>query len=175
MRDGEQTPEGSTMARSRHDHLDDRVLELLDGTELAGKVGHTFELVTVDEDGSPHAALLSVGEVLAIDERSLRLALWSTSTTTENLHRDGHGLLTLVTDDAFYAVTILTRPTGTLVVDGKPLACFEATVGVSHRDEVGYAEVTNGITFRLHDPAAVTDRWWRTIDALREPAADDGD
>ncbi len=156
------------MARVRLDHMDSEIVELLDGTRLAEKVGQTFELMTVDGDGTPHAALLSAGEVLAVDDRSLRLALWSTSTTTGNLRRNGRGLLTLVSDRTFYAVSFGARPAADLAVDGKTLARFEAVVDVVHRDEVDYAEVTSGITFRLPEAEAVVNRWERTIAALSE-------
>src|SRR5437879_1823536 len=57
--------------------LPDVVRELLDGRDPAGRVGFTILLLTTSGEGWPQVAMLSVGEVLAVDERRVRLALWA--------------------------------------------------------------------------------------------------
>jgi hypothetical protein len=44
-------------------------------------------LLTVKENGWPHNAIVSAGEVTAIDRTTLRLALCPGTTTTENAKR----------------------------------------------------------------------------------------
>src|SRR5437868_382048 len=61
--------------------------EFLDGQRLAAKTNDVIELLTVGEEGWPHVALLSVGEVLAASDTEVRLALWPDSQTTANVRR----------------------------------------------------------------------------------------
>ncbi|MCC6222983.1 MAG: pyridoxamine 5'-phosphate oxidase family protein [Thermoleophilia bacterium] len=139
---------------------------LLDGSELARRVGETFELLTVSGDGWPNTALLSVGEVLAGTGSEFRLALWKNTRTAESLRRDGRATLTCVLPPAAYAVRL---------ADAAPLPCadeslvfFSCRIEAVEVDTVGYAELTSGIRFTLPDAAAVVGRWQRTIDALRD-------
>jgi hypothetical protein len=48
-----------------------------------------------------------------------------------------------------------------------PLACFEGQVEAVREYVAPYAEVATGITFALHDPDTVLERWRRQIAALR--------
>ena len=59
----------------------DDLFGALDGRQLAGKVGPAYLLVTSDEDGTPRPCMLSAGEVLAVDARRVRFALWKGSRT----------------------------------------------------------------------------------------------
>src|SRR6187551_3092833 len=77
------------MSRLLGDTLPDDLVAALDGTGPAGKVGQAYLLVTSDEDGTPRPCMLSAGELLAVDGRRVRLALWSGSRTSANLARGG--------------------------------------------------------------------------------------
>jgi hypothetical protein len=147
--------------------LPDGLVRLLGGDELEARVGLTIELLTVDPDGWPGVALLSAGEVLALDRSTVRLALWPDSRTTANLARTGQGLLTLVDDGAAFGIRLETGPLADLP---GPLAAFHGHVATVRRDEVGYARLTSGITFELPDPPQVVARWRATIAALRSAA-----
>lgn len=164
------------MAKVSEPQLDERLLRLLDGRDLDTKVGLAMQLTTVDPTGMPHSALLSVGEVVAVAPRLLRLATWGSSATTNNMRRTGDALLTVVLDGACYGIEFaVTEQTGS----GSPveetalpgLAVFAADVRCVHRDEVTYAQLLSGIEFRLVDPEPVLVRWRNTVDALREFAA----
>ena len=142
------------------------VVALFDGADLDVGVGLTVELVTVDAEGWPGIALLSVGEVLALDASTVRLALWPGSRTTANLTRAGQGLLAFVHEGAAYSVRVetcrgadLTAPT--------TRAVFEGRIAAVRRDEVPYARLRTGIVFDLPDRAAVVERWRATLDELR--------
>ncbi len=140
---------------------------LLDGTDLAAKAGETFLLSTISEEGWPHLALLSVGEVYAPGSREIRLALWPDSTITGNLTRNGRASLTLVSGGAAYHVRLASTRGPDLVLRPVPLAGFAATVCAIRVDAVGYAELTSGVRFRLRDPGPVLERWAATVAALR--------
>jgi hypothetical protein len=146
--------------------LSSGVVELLDGHDLEARAGLTIQLLTADESGWPRVALLSVGEVLVLDDSVLRLALWPGSRTTANLTRTGRATLAFVHDRASYSLQVEAQRAADLA---EPVGCavFDGRVAAVHRDEVPYAVLRSGITFDLPDPAAVLERWRATIDALR--------
>src|ERR671930_279405 len=90
------------MPTSLGPRLPTKLETLFAGTDLASGIGETFLLLTVDADGWPHMAMLSVGELVAADPGTLRAALWLHSTATRNLAREERGLLALVHDGAGY-------------------------------------------------------------------------
>jgi hypothetical protein len=147
--------------------LDADVLALLDGTDLQARAGLTLELITVDADGWPRVALLSVGEVLATGEGSLRLALWPGSRTTANLERSARALLAFVLDGTAHRVRLEARRCADLLVGGDARAIFDAPVVSVARDEVPYARLGTGITHELVDPQQTLARWRATVAALR--------
>lgn len=139
----------------------------LDGRRLAARVGDTYLLLTTSEEGWPHVAMLSAGEVLAVGGSSLRLGLWPGTRSTENLRRAGRGLLMAVLPPATYYVRLRVRPLGEATVEDRSLAAFEAAVTEVLEDVVGYARVTGAIRFELVDPARVVAHWEAAIAALR--------
>jgi len=111
--------------------------------------------------------MLSVGEVLAVDRRRLRLALWPASGSTRNL-AGGRATLMLVVGPDTYYVRLRSRRLPDLELSSGPRACFEADVEGVLLDAVGYATVTSGIEFRLNEPQRVLPLWREALAALRE-------
>jgi hypothetical protein len=160
------------MPRSLGNQLPDSLRQLLDGTDIVGREGLTFLLTTADDSGWPHIAMLSVGEILAIDPQTLRAGLWLRSSTSRNLEREGRGLLAIVANGNGYYLRVTARR-GTdldLGADGR-LAYFELDVQDVLEDAADYATLTSGVTFRLNHPEQVVPRWQRTVDALRAVAS----
>jgi hypothetical protein len=112
--------------------------------------------------------MLSVGEVLGVGPRDLRLALWRNSTAATNLTRTGQATLALVHDNAGYSLRLRARRGADLEtpLSGR-LAYFAATVEDAILDVAPYAVLTSGVTFRLKDPDDVLPRWRETVAALR--------
>jgi hypothetical protein len=160
------------MTRSIGNQLPDPLHKLLDGTDLAERVGLTFLLLTIDEHGWPQVAMLSVGELLAIDPRIVRAGLWLHSGTTNNLMRDGRATLVLIANGNGYYVRTMARrgPDLDLGPEGR-LAYFVLHVADVQEDSTDYATLTSGVTFSLKQPEDVVPRWQRTVDALRAAAA----
>jgi hypothetical protein len=156
------------MARSLGFALPAGIAKLLDGADLEGRQGLTFLLVTTDVDGWPHVAMLSVGEMLALDPHTLRVALWLASTTAHNLTRSERALVALVADGSGYNVRVRARRGADLDfgAEGR-LASFVLRVDEVLEDVADYATLTSGVTFQLHRPDVVLPRWRRTLDALR--------
>ena len=142
------------------------VQEVLDGHDLAARAGLTILLLTTSAEGWPQVALLSVGEVLAVDRRRLRLALWPGSGSTANLSRGPQATLMLVVGAETYYVRARGRRLPDLALSHGARACFEADVEDVLVDVVAYAAVTSGVEFRLNDPEQVLQGWQEAVAAL---------
>ncbi len=156
------------MSRLLGDTLPDDLVAALDGSGLPAKVGQAYLLVTSDHDGTPRPCMLSAGELLAVDGRRVRVALWAGSRTSANLARGGRALLCHV---APRTVVYVRGPARGL--DAGPdldLDCFELEVDSVESDEHAGMPVSTGITFAVEgdDPAAVVATWERQLAALRE-------
>ena len=160
------------MSRSLGARLPAPLGSLLDGERLADKAGLALLLSTVDARGCPHAALLSVGEVLARGPDALLLALYANSSTTNNLRRGGWLLLALAADDLAYYVKAIARERA-IDAEQSPalrgLAVFDTAVDEVLEDGEAIARVTTGFSIELTRHAERTVATWeRTIAALRE-------
>ena len=67
------------MSRELGNELPGALLSLLDGRDLPGRMAKAILIATVDTNGWAHPALLSYGEVVALDARRLRVATSVTS------------------------------------------------------------------------------------------------
>jgi len=155
------------MSKLIGDTLSKDLVEALDGTGLQAKVGPAYLLVTSDEDGTPRPCMLSAGELLAVDGRHLRLALWRGSRTCANLARGGNVLFCHIAPGE---VVYVRGPVRTLVPDpGLNLDCFELEVASVESDDHAGMPVTTGITFAIErdDPAVVVAAWERQLAGLR--------
>ncbi|MFD1887331.1 pyridoxamine 5'-phosphate oxidase family protein [Paenibacillus wenxiniae] len=141
--------------------------KLWNGQQLEHKQQLAMPLLTVSEDGYPHQAMVSAGEVLAMDAQTLRIALWTGTNTTANLLRDGRALLTVVIDGVSYALRLQAMALPELQHTAYPRARFEAKIQHIREDVAKYAELLTGVTYRLHEPEAVLERWRMTLDELR--------
>jgi hypothetical protein len=152
------TPIGQSLPRE--------ILDALDGTELRRKIGPAHLLVTSDEDGTPRPCMLSAGELLAVDERALRLALWAGSHTSKNLSRGAPALFCYVAPRAVFHV----RGRARRLPSGDGLDCFQLDVESVESDDHPGMPVTSGISFRVEeqDPGEVIDVWERQLAALRD-------
>ena len=159
------------MTRSLGSELPDLVLQLLDGSQLAQREGLTFLLLTNDEENWPQVAMLSVGELVAIDSHSLRAALWLNSGSSRNLTRTGRATLVLIADGSGYYLRLTAERGADLDLGSEGrLAYFLLRVQDVQEDYADYAPLTAGVTFKLRDPEQVVPRWQRTIDAMRAAA-----
>jgi hypothetical protein len=150
------------------DTLPAEVLEALDGRDLERKIGPAYLLLTGDEDGLPRPCMLSAGEVLAVDERTLRLALWPGTRTAANLARGSRAVLCFIEPRTVLYVRGSVRP---LDDAGGELRSFELTVDSVESDGHAGMPVTSGIRFAVErgDPAAVAEAWDRQLAPLRDP------
>lgn len=134
---------------------------------MAAREGLTFELITTTEDGWPHVALLSVGEIVATGSRELRVALWTGTTTTRNLTLNGRATLMVIQGAAAYYMHLSIRRQSDLVLPHGKRAFFVASVEETLEDVVSYAVLTSGVAFELNEPAQTVAMWEETVEAMR--------
>jgi hypothetical protein len=164
------------VSRALGNSLPNVLFDLLSGRELAARMGQAILITTTDAAGFPHPALLSFGEVVAVDHRRVRLALYRTSGTSGNLRRNGKLTLCLIgAGMAYYIKTAAREQQGRL--EGFPeLARFEATVEMVLADQAREdlepgARITGGITFDAGRPVEdALQSWQAVVDDLREDA-----
>ena len=92
------------MSRTFGDALPDSLFERLSGRDLQAVSDRVIVVCTVDDRGYPHPALLSYLETIAVDRRTIRLAMYSSSRSTQNARRDGRLTLILVDDRVAYYI-----------------------------------------------------------------------
>jgi hypothetical protein len=164
------------MSRAVGSSLPPPLLERLRGNDLAARVGTVVLILTPDGAGWPHPAMLSYGEIVAVDPFRIRLAVHRRSGTAENLRRAG--LITLCFVEAgmaYYVKATVGSPQDPMA--GFPsLARFDATVETVLADEARAdsepgATVADGIRFTLGRPAAAVLRDWQAVvEGLRRDA-----
>ena len=145
-----------------------QVAGYLDGTDLLAKT-QALRISTVDAEGWPHASLLSAGDMLAMPSGRIRFVVFAQSTTTSNLMRDGRVTITLSLDGGMCELRMRCRRLAHSSPDA-PLAFFEAELVEVRIHKAPYATVSGGVTFVLHEPQSVLQRWQKQIDAMRQAA-----
>jgi hypothetical protein len=148
--------------------LPSQVAEYLDGTNLLAKT-QALRISTVGAEGWPHASLLSAGDMLAIPPGRIRFVVFSQSTTTSNLIRDSRVTITLSFDGGMCELRTRCRRL-THSSSDTLLAFFETELVEVRFHKAPYATVSGGITFVLHEPQSVLQRWQKQIDAMRQAA-----
>ncbi|MFB5674113.1 pyridoxamine 5'-phosphate oxidase family protein [Paenibacillus terreus] len=142
--------------------MSEELFRLLDGSRMVSKQGDAMMLLTVTEDHWPHVAMISAGEILALDRQQLRLALWPGTTTTGNMIRTGKATLAAFIGGRAHYVRLLLDQLPELPDAEYPRARFTATVAASRTDTAKYADILTGVTIRLKNPAEVLKRWEKT-------------
>lgn len=156
------------MSKEIGDTLPPELVAELDGRDLERKIGPAYLLLTGDVDGLPRPCMLSAGEVLAVDERHLRFALWPGTNTAANLARGGRALFCHVAPGSVLYARGSIRPLRGQRDGG--LECFELAIESVESDDHAGMPVTSGISFAVArgDPAAVAETWEKQLALLRE-------
>jgi len=154
------------MSRQLDPRVPPEVRAILDA-DLASSVGVTLLLLTISPEGWPHQAMISCGEIAALSDERLALALWPSSTAARALAGGGRATLTLVLPPTAYALRVEVEPAGELETPlAGRLARFSATVAAATADEAPYATIESGVRYSLKDPDQVLARWREVREAL---------
>lgn len=149
-------------------NLPAKLIALLSGEDLRPKLGTAFLLASAGEDGYPHPAIVTPGEIVAAGPNLLRLALYDGSTASRNLRARPTATLSLVHDGAAYYVKFNAREAPSADPALANLAVFTLEPRHVLEDREAGAEVTSGIRFRdLAGEDALLARWTPIVGALR--------
>ncbi|WP_342572534.1 pyridoxamine 5'-phosphate oxidase family protein [Paenibacillus sp. FSL R5-0749] len=150
------------------EELDSELMKWLSGTNLEHKQHEAMQLLTVSEDQWPHQAMISMGEVIAISPRQLRLALWQGTQTSMNMSKTGKATLIAVQGQRLLHIRMEVELLPEIKGAVHPRDRFEAQVLQVRMDHAPYAEITSGITFQLKDELGAITRWQETIEELQK-------
>ena len=162
-----------TLSKRLEPLLPELLLPIFDGTMPEQHRNKVFLLITIDEQGYPYVAMMSLLELLALDRSNLRLAPWSNSTTTANMRRNGKVNLIVVDTELAYYIQ------GTASELAPELAGFPGMAKINIRidavledkalDYEGAARVSTGIRFENPDMnAEYLDRARGVLQALQQ-------
>jgi flavin reductase (DIM6/NTAB) family NADH-FMN oxidoreductase RutF len=145
-------------------------IEALDGRNLERKFGRGYIVITVDANGAPRPCMLSAGEMLAIDERTVRIALWKDTHTARNLRRGSPIVICYVAPNSVFYLK--GRPAAVLTPSNEPpVERFEIAIEAVESDMHEGFPVTDGIRFTCEEH--LRSKWlahWQTgLSVLREP------
>jgi Pyridoxamine 5'-phosphate oxidase len=161
------------MSRLIGSELPPDLLDRLSGRDLASHASKVIPLLTVDESGWPHVALLSYFEVAARDARHVRIAAFAGSTTSANLRRARKATLAVIDERlACYVKVTATEVAREMRTAGWNAAfdCEVEQVLVDEADEAREpgAYVSSGITYVDPRRAADLARRRLVVDELME-------
>lgn len=111
-------------------------------------IGKAVLLLTVDEGGFPHPAMLSFREVAAKDAEHFRFCLNALSRTSENLRRRGKAALFLIDEGPAYFIKGVAKELKPSIEDFPDQALFELTIEEVLEDEKPGFPITSGILFK---------------------------
>ncbi len=130
----------------------------LSGRDLQAHAEKVIVICTVDTRGRPHPAMLSYFEVIAKDDRNIRLAVYGNTTTTNNMRSNGKLSILIVDERVAYYVK------GTVEELAREMTCSPQNAKFNCRIEQVLADeaneeyepgsyVTCGIHYKRHaDP-----------------------
>ncbi len=150
------------------DTLPAEFVSAFDGTGLEGKIGPICLVLTVDEDGTPRACMLSAGEVLVVAPRAVRLALWPGTRTSANCRRGSRLLLCFIAPATVLYVKGVAQWLGADA--GAGIECVEVRVERVESDLHQGFPVVQGPLFRCEDSDSrrVLTAWRPVLEALKK-------
>lgn len=118
------------------------------------------ELVTSSFDGWPHIAHLSVGEVTIDPAGDICIALWRNSQGGLNLLEQQRACLMVTVPEGVFEIR-LTLKASKDMPDVADLRAYRLRVETVRDKSAPYAQIVNGLRFRLNDPDEAHARWKR--------------
>jgi hypothetical protein len=124
------------------------LLERLGGSRVESHEGKIIPILTIDEAGWAHPALLSYYEVVAKNSTVLDMALWKSSSTANNLRRTGKITLMVSDQGTNYYLKGRVQELEYEMTGAAPVSRFRVTLERLIEDQEPNAEITTGLTYR---------------------------
>jgi hypothetical protein len=138
-------------------------LKRFEGNKLEDALDLGAIFASVDEEGWPHHAYLSAGEIL-VHSGEVSVALWGASRAVANVMRAGRAVVYVAAQGSIWEarLTLKRRP-----ADNTNLAVFDGSIIVTRQHSAPYADVISLLDFKLHDRQSTLQRWREQIELLR--------
>ena len=146
------------------------LLMRLSGGEIAAHEGKIIPIVTIDDAGWPHPALLSYYEIAAKDASTLDMALWKESSTSKNLRQSGKVTLMVSDNGVNFYLKGSVRQLHYEMPGAAPVSRFRVTLEQVIEDQEPNAEITTGLTYRRMTKRDPNDFAAKVFRLLREEA-----
>ncbi len=155
------------MSKYLGDRLPAEFLGALDGRDLEHKYGETYVVLTADPDGAPRPCMLSAGELLALDDRTVRIALWPNGRTGANLRRGGQVVICYIAPNL--VLYVRGRPRELAPARDPEIERFEVAVDSVDSDAHQGLPVVHGIVFTSTSEVrrAMLEQWRKVLAAQR--------
>ena len=148
--------------------MTEELLGRLSGKDIGSKEGKALIIVTVDDQGWAHPAVLSYYEIVAKSEDRIDIAVGKTSTTGNNLRRTGKITL-LVTDARInYYIKGGARETRESLGAVPFMSLFRMEVVQLLEDQEPGALITSGLTFIRPEKTEFSEVSEKVFQAVRE-------
>ncbi|KQL55688.1 MULTISPECIES: hypothetical protein [Bacillaceae] len=135
--------------------LPKQVQAFLNGQDFDQKKELAMYFVTVDDEGFPYKAMISVGEVIALDETTLRIALWEHSKSASFTKQAKKATLFLVLPPTAYDLQL----TVTYVRTEAGQVIFEGALKQVKVDEAPYATIVSSVQCRFKEEQQTVQQW----------------
>ncbi len=155
------------MSQTVGKQLTEELYHRLKGDAMASKTGKAIVVVTVDEGGWPHPAMLSYYEVVAKDRATIDLAIGKTSTSAKNLRRTGKIVLLITDRDVNYYVKGNARELKASMEEAPVMSLFRVAVEHLLEDLDPDAVITSGVTFERAEKREVAEMVDKIFHSLR--------
>jgi hypothetical protein len=147
--------------------LTEALLKRLDGHDVEAHERKIIPILTLDESGWPHPALLSYYEVVAKNATTLDIALWKKSSTANNLRQTGKVTLLISDKGVNYYLKGSVKELQT-EMPGIPLQSrFRIAIEQLLEDQEPNAEITSGMAYSRRKSRAITDHAVEVFNRLR--------
>jgi len=147
--------------------LTEELLQRLKGENVTEHNGKAILIVTVDDQGWAHPAMLSYYEVVAKNPSTIDIAVGKTSTTGKNLRQSGKITLLITDRGVNYYVKGNARETQESMEKVPFMSLFRITVEQLLEDQEPEAEITSGVTFNRPQTKQVTELVEKVFQGVR--------
>ena len=146
------------------------LLQRMGGAEIEAHEGKIIPILTIDEAGWAHPALLSYYEIVAKSPATLDMALWKNSSTANNLRKSGKVTLMVSDRGVNYYLKGGVEELQFEMRGAAPVSRFRVALEQVIEDQEPNAEITTGMTYKRlsqRDPNDFASKVFRLL--LQEP------
>jgi hypothetical protein len=146
------------------------LLQRMGGAEIEAHEGKIIPILTIDEAGWAHPALLSYYEIVAKSSATLDMALWKNSSTANNLRKSGKVTLMVSDRGVNYYLKGGVEELQFEMRGAAPVSRFRVALEQVIEDQEPNAEITTGMTYKRlsqRDPNDFASKVFRLL--LQEP------